>query len=166
MKDILLLLIFCFAFNLSYSQKSDRKHNNVFIEIGGTAIYGSINYERNFYLNDKFGSSLSIGILPINAEHLYGVDFFPIMPMRANAFYEQNKHKYVLGFSVFPVRELTENPEKLEYFINYNHSFFLGYRYTYPNNRFNVGFSLNPIIDSTGILIPWVGFQIGYFIDK
>lgn len=150
---------------IDVEQLKNNKYNNphnLFVEIGGIGMLGSINYEVTKYAdNYKSGMSFGIGYVPV-----YNPDisdrWFPnsgtIIPIRWNMFFRKNEHKYLLGIGMIP------NFTSGDY--NYSQLFgTIGYMHIIPSINLNIGFSIHPTFfppDGPGFLYP--GLRIGYYL--
>jgi hypothetical protein len=137
--------------------------NAVYVELFGSGLLYSINYDRLLTPNvagrvglmfasaeDDEGDSGTVAIVPITASYLFG---------RGNSHFEAG-----LGFAVasadFDTEELIDVDESGSSTGVYGTGV-LGYRYQRPDGGFVFRAGLTPII-TTDSFLPWFGVSFGY----
>lgn len=152
MKIFFIIFYFLTVGYYSYSQQNDRK-NALYLEAGGSGLFGSINYQRQ--LSNHYGPALRVGI-GFYSEN----DFYLTFPVAIDYLFPlKNKASFIdcsLGAT------WTDKDSKL--FGNQNDQFVsfvpvIGYRHHYKKNVL-ARINFTPIINNTGFY-PWVGLSIG-----
>lgn len=165
----IILLYLCFNFQLN-AQVNDSivLKNEVYIEIGGPSVLASLNYNRNFILQEKIFLSLHLGI---GAFHLkdftnkfnpditlpIGIDFNYIFSSYSNGHFSASigggntfTSIVILSNNFTPVRAI-ENSGFLKIGANWHFK-----------KHFYIGLAYTPIFEKYKTLRHWGGLSIGY----
>jgi hypothetical protein len=164
MKKIIIvgLAIFITSVNIAFSQNIF-KTNDVYIELLGNGVLGSINYERQLSKQPGFGVRFGVGTVYDNPQPTIKEEFLMTYIIGINYLFKLKDGKSFvdagLGFTITPTELyfLAPGDSRAENFVNFVPSF--GYRRHTKNNRM-WRISLTPIGVNTGF-IPWLGASIG-----
>lgn len=123
------------------------KKNFVYVELGGTAVLYSINYDRTVARGESFKLNARIGFATLLKEEPY------IIPLEITGNVGRNNRFFEFG----PGYSLTQGRD------NGLGSLRLGYRIEKEKSIFRAGFILFPSIGSSDIIgtLPWLGFSYG-----
>jgi hypothetical protein len=149
-----------------FSQKDTTHiaHNIVYVEIGGIAGYGSLNYERAFFIKTKWTLSARVGISTMNLKD-YTNKFNPdiLVPFAVYGSYGSN-HKAEIG-----IGQLYENVVRADLsefkpirVSHFNTVFSVAYKYQRKHGGLFIRVAYSPIIDYEGVYRNWGGVSIGY----
>ena len=143
----LLLTLFClilFSVNAQDTlsiNKSRLVKNNLCIELGGTGILYSINYERNFQIRTKFYQSVKMGI---NRQAYVGIDQV-LIPIDYNFYLGKGYYKFLLGAGVIGLIGTNTFPgsynSRLDYKNLYNSNTYNAIT-KYGNNKYEQAFDV------------------------
>ena len=150
---IITLILICFQCK-AYSQEPDSiitKKNTLFIEMGGKSIWYSFNYDRYFFLIDKFKISASLGYSFLNAKNQ------AIIPQLALLYGKKNWNTE-LGFG-YTIQKYN-NPKSG--FPSYSLS--LGMRYQPMKGGLFFRAAITPLfgLNLPISVLPWAGLSLGY----
>lgn len=156
---IIMLFIFS-GINHSYAQHPAKK-NSIYVELGGNALFTSINYERQLLKMPRLGFHVGAGIYGVSPSYL-------TLPFGLNYLIELKKARSFIdiGFGATYTKTDVElyaivehrNPDyKNTDYWNYIPS--LGYRRLTKKNVL-YRFSITPVINHNGTF-PFLGFSIG-----
>lgn len=170
-KIVITIIISLLTIQLAFNQDALKK-NSVYLELVGIGGYGSINYERNFYITENNGINAGLGISYFQNNDIQ----YPGIPFRLNYFYKMNRHNFSTGFAFrFFQTEVTFFPSydsslygsdipTLVEIVAGIFAFTLEYRYSISKDKFFIGMGLTPFIGrsyANGIKL-WGEVQIGY----
>ncbi len=125
-----------------------RQSNLVFVELGGNAGLGSINYERQ--IAGTFGLRAGIGFLPGFFD-----DGTRLIPLLGTGLLQQGNHNLEFGLGVTVAQQLRTHEVKVV------GTGVLGYRYQNMDNGFTFRASITPLVSEEGGLF-WAGISFGY----
>ncbi|EAY31677.1 hypothetical protein [Microscilla marina] len=152
-----------------YSPKKIKKVNSFFLEGGGNAVYGSVNYDRAFNFR-KFAASIRIGVGLFPATNSEANYLYPIIPLEGNLLFGKKNHFIETGLGVSNMVVYRSIGQDTPKFILLGFAR-IGYRLQKANGMFlRVGFT--PILMDIAIneqtnnkrgfgFIPWAGISIG-----
>ena len=151
-----LLFILILVINCVKAQTMFKK-NTVYLEAGGNALFGSINYERQLTNEPGLGARIGVGFYTENA-------FYITIPVGLNYIFQLKNRKSFIdaGLGVtWAKSDLhligSAYPYTGDYFINFIPSF--GYRrHTAKNMMWRV--SITPVANKYSFT-PWLGASIG-----
>ncbi len=141
---------------LVFAQSNENRFDNFYIEVGGSGLYYSLNFERAIPVSKLSGYSYSAGITPLVYKSDFSIGF------SASAKYYNNLNKshqinYCVSLTYFTPSKSDFLPTSMAILLP------VGYKYTLRNNRMYLGFTLNGIMDletfDYGI---WPGLSMGY----
>lgn len=172
-KTLILLLVFSIL-SININCQDDTKfisRNSFHIELGGSGLYYSLNYERNIINRDILKTSVQIGI------RYFPGGFTDItFPFGINEQFSFNMHHIELGFGMVPTRQIFRDPSEQYEII---HSYWinpltgrLGYRYQKPDGKFIWRIGFTPFLGREGkifnpqgpykLFAPWGSISLGY----
>ncbi len=156
MRKYTLTLFAFFAITFSFGQTSFKK-NDIYLEAGGNALFGSINYERQLTKQPGLGARIGIGFY---AEYA----FYLTIPVGINYLFKLKNNKSFIDAGLGAT--WTRIDGKLfgdsknsngDHFVNFIPS--IGYRrHTAKDMMWRI--SLTPVANKFG-LVPWLGLSIG-----
>lgn len=131
--------------------------NNWYVELGGSGLFYSFNYEKVLTRSDRWGwvGSIGLGYNPgtytlLNSVDLKGGTF--MMPFHTAALYGPNKEKIELGMGFTMLAQSIDNREIVPHGV-------IGFRVV-ETNKVCFRFSYTPLIRS-GEIINWFGVSLG-----
>ncbi len=144
--------------------KSKARLNSVYLELGGTGEFNSLNFERLIPFNPKMGLSVSAGF---SINYLYSFMDSPTVPVNIKTYYQINsRHLFDAGIGFTPWYETLYYDWAAfnDIIVHLN----IGYRFSFYKNRWNAGVSFTPeIFYETGFrFIPWGGLRLGYKFNE
>ena len=164
MKRLLLYLIFISFHSSAFSQEVNRdeefKKNEIFLELGGNGLLGSINYERQLTNRPGFGFRVGAGV--------YGTDTRLTVPVGVNYLIRFFKSRSFvdLGLGVTYTNtdvQLLRRAERLEGYVEKNREFYfvpsLGLKVC-TNRNFIWRLYATPVLTTFG-LQPHMGLGFG-----
>ncbi len=160
---IFLIAFFLITGTFAFAQDAPSyRRNAVYAEIGGTGVYGSINYERLKRLKNANYFAPSIGIaLPFPENSQLVKSQFYMVPLQFNWLLGQKSSKLELGVSVNPTYSTSVTTigetETSDNEFGALPSCRIGYRYM-GNKGLVVRAGFTPII----FINPWLGASVGY----
>lgn len=127
----------------------------VFLELGGSGGFGSVNYERSFFTGDKIDLKWRVGVTALPVDQNNG--FSMIFPVLAEVLVGEGPHKFEGGLG----QTITVTTKGNAFFLM---PAVIGYRYQPEGKRLFFRASYTPIIS---YLINfqyqnWGGLSIGY----
>ena len=167
-------------FNID-SNKNEIKRHTIFLEIGGSALFYSINYDlilkqwKSFSINSGIGFGIIPAIIKVNDKQYSYIDLW--LPIHLSVIYGKRNNKIELG--LFALSSAEEIPVKKVppgvfpftgdpgYSIPYYIGVDVGFRYQkkggglFLKSSFNVFFSRR-IWLSRHNFFPWIGLGLGY----
>lgn len=158
-------ILFCLC-NVIIAQNSENKKikkNLLFLEIGGSGGYGSVNYEYLVKKNNKLKLSTRIGISSYRLTD-YTNELNPdlVIPIAVNTYYG-SKNNIDLGIgqtftSIVYADNENYQPKRR---IQFNTNLFIGYRYQSETGfLFKIGYA--PIIENQKMFRHWASLTLGY----
>ncbi len=135
-----LILFLAFAGNLRSQEGS--KSNSLFFELGGLTGSYSVNFQKKINFNEHFGLNAGIGFSPqLGNAIFYTPEYIPAVPIRLSFFYSFNKnHLLDAGVAITPFYD--------NFWVNFGYRYLfqglIGYRYTFPKNRYFLEFNFCP----------------------
>lgn len=162
--SILTISIFCNSLVFSQKDTVHIAHNIVYVEMGGIAGYGSLNYERSFFLKKKWTLSARVGLSTISLKD-YTNKFNPdiLIPFAVYGSYG-SKHKAEIG-----IGQLFENVVRVDLsefkpirVSHFNTVLSIAYKYQRMSGGFFLRVAYNPVIDYEGEFSNWGGISLGY----
>jgi hypothetical protein len=161
---ILIILLFINHEASSQLDKTTSAQNIVYIEGGGAAGFGSLNYERILPVKEKLKVGLRVGLSTYNFTD-YTTKFNPdvIIPIAINGLYGNN-HKIALGVgqtisAIVQVNDALSKPIRK---TNLHATYTIGYRYHKEEGGIIVGCAYTPLIEFYSSYRHWAGILIGY----
>lgn len=125
--------------------------NAVYLELGGTGMFYSFNYDRIFYQKGAFKTAARAGIsiLPINIAGRNYLGY--ILPLELTAMFGRSKHHLEIGTGLTPYLAPARNrgfdPVFERYRVAANMPFRLGYRYQKKDEGFFFRAAYTPAIE-------------------
>jgi hypothetical protein len=161
-----LMLIMTLVNHRSYCQsdKLQSAKNTVYIELGGVAGNGSLNYEKLMFRKNMMSFSIRAGVGTYHVMD-FTDNFNPdiIIPISLFGTYGRD-HKIEISFgqtyaSIVKADLSNFNPSRNSTFHS---NFSIGYRYQKNTAGFFFRFAYSPIIQNNLAYRNWVGMSIGY----
>jgi hypothetical protein len=150
------ILFFLLAISLSIrsqetstGSESQLLQNSLQVELGGHGVFLSVNYERLFFPDKRFKTSIQ-GEASFN----FWSFFFPVL---VNEIVSFNQHHIELGIGYIPAFEGST-------FWRFSDTYATAraaYRFQRPNGRFIFRSGFTPIFGGGGYLIPMFGASFG-----
>ena len=155
----ILVVVHFFLISLNgTTQNNTSKNSNLYLELGGSAGLGSLNYEKEFAIIKKSKLSLrtGLGIAPIDKNNGFGLVF----PLMINSIIGENKNKLELGIGQ-GITITTKGNFFLLTTLN------LGYRYQHPEKKIFYRITYAPLVS---YLVDfqwqhWFGISIGFTLN-
>lgn len=166
----LLFFIFCLLpFGLKSQEVSFPKHSIV-LEAGGIGGYGSINYERAFYLKEKHLLSYKVGFSIFRFKD-FERDLNPdlLFPISIQYNRKFNNHRSFLGVgqTVSSIVKASSDFSSKVRKTRLSLSYIIGYRFQRDNKPFFYQISYTPIFEQYKTFQHWGGISFGYsFFQK
>lgn len=166
MKTLFLLLIFCLpTVQALIAQDSTRlAANTIYLEAGGAAGYGSLNFERILFHQHGFSLSGRIGCGTYRLKD-YTTHFNPdvLVPLTIQACYG-NDHKIECGAgqAITSTVQAARTDFKPERSIGLHTIFSIGYRYQKNTNGLFFRCAYTPVIEFNRYFRHWAGLSLGY----
>ena len=165
MQKLFFIIILCFCFSATAQIKPNYKRKLIFIELGGAAGYGSINYELLVKKIQQMKLSARIGLGTYKFKDFQN-EFNPdiIVPISINAYYGRNHHiEFDLGqvfTSIIYADNINFEPSRRN---NVSTNISIGYRFQkdLPGTIFKITYT--PIIQNNSILTHWFSAAVGQF---
>lgn len=155
MLGIFLIFLLTPCAHLSLAQ-SDFKRNDIYLEAGGTGLFGSVNYERHFSKAPALSARVGVGFYSENA-------FYLSIPAGIHYLFKLKKKNTFIdaGVGVSWIRldaVIFDDKYSLrEHFVNFTPS--IGYRgHTQKDVMWRI--SITPVANNSG-LYPWIGASLG-----
>lgn len=164
MKLVLIFFSFFFA-QYSLAQKDTLLHkNNVFIELAGTSVFWSINYERNLIHFGDFKFNARAGLSMMNL-YDFELKFNPnlTLPTSLQILYGKKQHNLELGTSLIANRISFLDSETLEKEtdVKLSGGLILGYRFHKEKSRMNYRVFYSPLWEYFQSYKHWGGLSVG-----
>lgn len=159
MKNSLLLILFGILMHPCFAQRN----HHVFLEAGGCALYGSLNYEYSILHKNKLtvASRIGIGVLNLNDfTNRFNPDI--VIPLGADVFFGTIHHVELNLINTFTSTVYANQQGEVTRNFNLNGSLFVGYRYQKPEGRWVARAGYTPIFENYQTLKHWAGISIGY----
>jgi hypothetical protein len=156
-KIIPAIILFVMIFSTGFSQEDYR--NSVFLEIGGSAYFGSINYERTI----KKDLNARIGIF-------YTPDIL-VIPLSVSKLFGESKHKFELATGITVARNPNADIDGVKKTgIVVLLTGFIGYRYQAISKRILFRAGVTPVLsvydnfskNNSLRFTPWAGISCGW----
>lgn len=158
----LALITICLTLGLlhpSYSQEAkptaDAEHHpqSFFVELGGNALYYSINYDRRFAKKYSFRGGVSV------VPHSFSTTVS--VPVMVNYLAGRDKNFFEIGLGVSLMINLSEGSEVVP-------TATIGYRYQPVDKRFLFRAGFTPFFQSIyyAPFLPWLGVSFGYTLKR
>jgi len=188
LKPFLLFALFFLAFSgTSAAQNASADsaisfrpyRNSIYIELGGNAVFGSVNYERLFPYAAAPGTTLALRVggffHPGNNDS--GVKNILIIPLESSAFWGRRAVKPELGFGLTYLQSYSVQDDLHEEGYKYTEFlpvFRFGLRYEKPGKPYVARLALTPLViavlEDPGTymppVLPWLGLSVGYHFGK
>ncbi len=149
---------------ISQSDSTNTARNAVYLEAGGLATYGSINYERLLPLKNKWNLALRIGFGSYRLKD-FNDQFNPdlIIPIAIYGLYGK-QHKVEFGFGQAITNIVRANPSnfQVERESKLSANFTIGYRYQNVAGGLFIRIAYSPIIEFYKNYRHWGGVSVGY----
>jgi hypothetical protein len=163
--SICFILLLCSLTSFAQEQKNstevstayESKKNDLYIEAGGTGLFGSLNYERQITQKPGLGLRAGIGFYTENGIYL-------TLPLGFNYLFPlKNKNSFIdagMGYTIAIADANIFNKSVLTGNKGFNSIIpSVGFRkYTSKNLMWRI--SLSPVINNNGF-VPWMGASIG-----
>ena len=165
MQKLFSIILLCFCFSATAQIERVVKKNIIFIELGGAAGYGSINYELLVKKIKKMKLSARVGLSSYKLKDFQN-EFNPdiIVPISINTYYGYNHHiEFCLGqvfTSIIYSDNVNYEPTRRN---NFSTNLSIGYRFQkeMPGTICKIAYS--PIIQNNSVLTHWFSVAIGQF---
>ena len=166
-RNLFFIPLFCLFF-LGYAQdtipKTKCKHL-IYMEIFGIGGLGSVNYENNIPLKNKFALGFRGGFSTIHVvDYTRKFNSDLIFPLAMHCLYG-TKHKIVMGvgqtISNFPAADLRKSSIHTRT-TDFSTTFTIEYRYEHQKTGVFFGCGYTPIIEKNKHYKHWGGVTIGY----
>ena len=162
MKRVILTFVIAALTTVTFSQEALSKRA-IYLEIGGSGIAASLNYEQNIWTKYNYAISLKGGLgyfpLILNTELSAGTSS---AILGANFSRELKMHSIRIGISNAFVSTIANGISNDFSTVTYSHLIIpnIGYRYQKPEkNKLLVGFGYSPIISYDGLSLENQFFQ-------
>ena len=150
-----LIVLTCVVFGQDEKpEKTSMRKNTVYLELGGNALYYSVNYDRIFSITKIAHVSLRTGFF-MSPEFGSGHNYY-VVPLEVNALLGKENNFFELGFGQ---SLLIENSSYSNEFDAYT-TLRLGYRHM-SESGLMVRAGIVPILKEYDSLI-WIGLGVGY----
>ena len=138
---LFLIAITCFAKGQDTINQKHVRKNNICLELGGTGLLYSVNYERNLFIKPKLYQSIKVGVgIPFIA----GVDQF-FIPLDYNIYLGKQKFKLLFGIGVVGLIGTNPSPSSVsarqDYLKLYNSNYYAAVN-KYGTDHFEKAFDL------------------------
>tara|TARA_B100000963_G_scaffold234207_1_gene204628 strand:- start:1935 stop:2438 length:504 start_codon:yes stop_codon:yes gene_type:complete len=165
MQKLFSIILLCFCLSATAQIEPVGKKNIIFIELGGAAGYGSINYELLFKKIKKMKLSARVGLSSYKLKDFQN-EFNPdiIVPISINTYYGYNHHiEFSFGqvfTSIIYSDKVNFEPTRRN---NFSTNLSIGYRFQkeVPGTICKIAYS--PIIQTNSLLTHWFSVAIGQF---
>ena len=165
MQKLFSIILFCFCFSAIAQIEIIGKKNLMFLELGGAAGYGSVNYELLVKKLQKMKLSARVGLSSHKFRDFQN-EFNPdiIVPISINTYYGNNHHiEFGLGqvfTSIIYADKVNYEPARRN---NLSTNFSIGYRFQkeVPGTICKIAYS--PIIQNNSIFTHWFSIAVGQF---
>jgi len=160
MKKITIAIILSMFFGNIFSQEDNAKNDNgirknaIYLELGGNALYYSVNYDRVFSFSKIVHSSLRVGFFT-TPEIGSGYNTH-VFPLEANLLLGKENNFFELGVGQSIWVESGGYSDNIDSYSTFR----LGYRHI-SDKGLMVRTGIVPIIQDDDAMI-WVGLGIGY----
>ncbi len=163
MKKMFLLFLLHFCFFATAQIDTINKKKLIFIELGGAAGYGSINYEILFKKINKIKLSTRLGLSSYRLkdfENVFNPDI--IVPISINTYYGNNHH---IDFSFGQVFTSTVHADRIDYkpkrINNISTSLSIGYRFQKEVSGFMCKIAYSPLLQNNNKFRHWISLAFG-----
>lgn len=165
-RSIIISIIICIG-NWVIAQNSEIQKNArhlIFIEIGGSGVYGSLNYE---YLVKKINRLKLSARIGASTYHLndYTNEFNPdvIIPLTINAYYGTKHHiDFGLGQTITSIVSANNSDYQPERINSFSTNLSIGYRYQKETGGMMFKGGYSPIIENNNEFNHWLYLGLGY----
>ena len=165
MQKLISILLLCFCFSATAQIEPVEKKNLIYLELGGAAGYGSINYELLVKKIKKMKLSARVGLSSYKLKDFQN-EFNPdiIVPISINTYYGYNHHiEFGLGqvfTSIIYLDKVNFEPSRRN---NFSTNLSIGYRFQkeVPGTICKIAYS--PIIQNNSLLTHWFSVAVGQF---
>jgi|GEM_PF-1391516 hypothetical protein len=139
----LLFVVSLVIFSNSFSQNTAIKKNSLSLELAGTQLIYSINYDRIFYSENKLHLAANVGLSYIPPIENYIDMHIAGWSLGWSTLYGKTQHFAELGinFTMWSMLDIEDN-----FFINYFQPLKFGYRYISQTNRLSIRAAIMPIV--------------------
>ena len=165
MQKLFSIILFCFCFSAIAQIEIIGKKNLMFLELGGAAGYGSVNYELLVKKLQKMKLSARVGLSSLKFRDFQN-EFNPdiIVPISINTYFGYNHH-IELGVgqvfsSIIYADKVNFEPRRRN---NLSTNISIGYRFQKeaPGTVFKIAYT--PIIQNNRVFTNWFSAAIGQF---
>ena len=165
MQKLFSIILFCFCFSAIAQIEIICKKNLMFLELGGAAGYGSVNYELLVKKLQKMKLSARVGLSSHKFRDFQN-EFNPdiILPISINTYFGYNHH-IELGVgqvfsSIIYADKVNFEPRRRN---NLSTNISIGYRFQKeaPGTVFKIAYT--PIIQNNRVFTDWFSAAIGQF---
>lgn len=165
MQKLFSIILFCFCFSAIAQIEIIGKKNLMFLELGGAAGYGSVNYELLVKKLQKMKLSARVGLSSYKFRDFQN-EFNPdiIVPISINTYFGYNHH-IELGVgqvfsSIIYADKVNFEPRRRN---NLSTNMSIGYRFQKeaPGTVFKIAYT--PIIQNNRVFTNWFSAAIGQF---
>ena len=165
MQKLLFIILLCFCFSSTAQEELIDKKKIIFIELGGAAGYGSINYEVLVKKIKKMKLSARVGLSSYKFKDFQN-EFNPdiTVPISINTYYGYNHH-IELGLgqvftSIIYADKVNYEPTRRN---DFSTIISIGYRFQKETHGTIFKFAYTPIIQNNSILTHWFSVAVGQF---
>lgn len=158
-----IIILFCFSANAQIQPIGNKKI--IFIELGGAAGYGSINYELLVKKIKKMKLSARIGLSSYkfkDFQNKFNPDF--IVPISINTYYGYNHHIEIsfgqVITSIIYADNVNYQPTRIN---NLSTNISFGYRFQREVKGTMFKIAYTPIIQNKSTLTHWFSVAVGQF---
>ena len=165
MQKLFSIILLCFCFSAAAQIEPGSKKNIIFIELGGAAGYGSINYELLVKKIKKMKLSARVGLSSYKLKDFQN-EFNPdiIVPISINTYYGYNHHiEFGLGqvfTSIIYSDNVNYEPTRRN---NFSTNLSIGYRFQKEEPGTICKIAYSPIIQNNSVLTHWFSVAVGRF---
>ena len=158
-----LIVVLLHSHVFSQTDTTKLSKNIIYGEVFGAGGYGSINYERIFYTNNRVSVSARIGLGTYHIKDFTG-KFNPdlLVPLAINGFHGfEHRAEFGIGQTISSIVEADIENLDPSRKTCYSTFFNAGYRYQKMGSGLFLRIAYTPIIENNKRWINWGGFSIG-----
>ncbi len=165
-----IFVLFCFSpFGLKSQEISFPKHS-IILDAGGIGGYGSINYERAFFLKKKHLISYKVGASIFrfkDFERELNPDLLFPISVQYNRNFKNHRTFLGIGQTISSIVKASSDFSTKVRKTRFSLSYIIGWRFQKTNNPFSFQVSYTPILERYTTFQHWGGISFGYsFFQK